>query len=67
MTIKNWVRTGTACAALAGAFSSTAADAADFSFDDVHYWVGEGTNRAAVVLDWNNGQPGSSLAWGGRT
>ena len=66
MTIKNWVRTGTACAALAGALSSTAAFAADFSFDDIHYWIGEGTNRAAVVLDWNNGQPGSSLAWGVR-
>ena len=66
MTIKNWVRTGTACAALAGAFSSTAANAADFTFNDIHYWIGEGTNRAAVVLDWNNGQPGSSLAWGVR-
>ena len=66
MTIKNWVRTGTACAALAGAFSSTAADAADFTFNDVHYWIGEGTNRAAIVLDWNNGRPGSSLAWGVR-
>jgi hypothetical protein len=66
MTIKNWVRTGTACAALAGAFSSTAADAADFVFDDVHYWIGEGTNQAAIVLDWNNGRPGSSLVWGVR-
>lgn len=65
MTIKDWVRTGTACAALAGAFTATAA-ATDFTFDDIHYWIGEGTNRAAVVLDWNNGQPGSSLAWGVR-
>ncbi len=42
---------------------SSRADAT-FTFDDIHYWVGGGTNRAAVVLDWNNGQPRSSLAWG---
>ena len=53
MTIKNWVRTGTACAALAGALYSTAAFAADFTFADVHYWVGEGTNRAVVLVDYD--------------
>ncbi len=45
------------------AFSGVHADES-FTFDDIHFWVGEGTNRAAVVIDWNNGQPGSSLAWG---
>ena len=30
--------------------------------DDIHYWVGEGANRCAVVIDW--GSEGRSLAWG---
>lgn len=37
-----------------------------FTFDDIHYWVGEGTNEAAIVIDWNNGLPGSSIAYGYR-
>ena len=37
-----------------------------FTFDDIHYWVGEGTNKAAIVIDWNNGLPGSSIAYGYR-
>lgn len=40
--------------------------ASAFTFDDIHYWIGEGTNQAAVVLDWNNGQPNSSIAYGVR-
>ena len=70
MTIKNWVRTGTACAALAGALYSTAAFAADFTFADVHYWVGEGTNRAVILVDYDfrGRQEGftNSLAYGVR-
>ena len=31
-----------------------------FTFDDIHFWVGEGTNRCAVALDFG----GESLAWG---
>ena len=31
-----------------------------FSFNDIHFWVGEGTNRCAVALDFG----GESLAWG---
>ncbi len=31
-----------------------------FTFDDIHFWVGEGTNRCAVALDFGN----ESLAWG---
>lgn len=40
--------------------------AAAFSFDDIHFWVGEGTNRTVVVVDWNVPGEASSLAWGYR-
>jgi len=53
MTIKNLVCAGTACAALAGAFIPTAATADEFTFDDIHYWVGQGTNRAVVLIDFD--------------
>lgn len=36
-----------------------------FTLDDIHYWVGEGSNRCGVVLDWSNGG-GGTLAWGYR-
>lgn len=39
--------------------------ASAFSLDDIHYWVGEGTNRCGVVVDWSNGG-GGTLAWGYR-
>ena len=35
-----------------------------FTLDDIHFWSGTGPNRAAVVLDWNDGS--LSLAWGVR-
>lgn len=38
------------------------APACGFTFDDIHFWVGEGTNRCAVALDFG----GESLAWGYR-
>ncbi len=37
-----------------------------FSFDDVHFWTGEGTNRAAVVIDWGCDDASAVLAWGYR-
>lgn len=51
-------------AALAAAFAPCLAHA--LSFDDVHFWVGEGTNRMVVVIDWNVPDAPSSLAWGYR-
>ena len=37
------------------------------TFDDIQYWVGNGTNRCAVVIDFNDGSvPNSSFAWGYR-
>ena len=54
-----------AAAVLAAVLGTSASIRADFTFDDIHYWVGEGTNRAAVVIDWNAGSE-TSLAWGYR-
>ncbi len=39
---------------------------AAISFDDIHFWTGSGTNRAAVVIDWNSGAGNDSLVWGYR-
>jgi len=41
--------------------------AAPFSFDDIEFWVGEGANRAALVIDWveSSTEP-PALAWGFR-
>jgi hypothetical protein len=36
------------------------------SFDDIQYWVGSGQNRAALVLQWNDGLKPVSVAWGYR-
>ncbi len=36
------------------------------SFDDVQYWVGSGANKAAFVIDWNDGKAAESLLWGYR-
>ena len=40
-------------------------DEQGFTFKDIHYWVGEGENRCAVIIDWSNGG-GKTLAWGYR-
>lgn len=37
-----------------------------FTFEDIHYWVGEGTNQVAIVIDWNKPNSKSSLCWGYR-
>jgi len=37
------------------------------TFDDIKYWVGNGTNRCAIVVDFNDGEVGNrSFAWGYR-
>jgi hypothetical protein len=36
------------------------------SFDNIQYWVGSGLNRAALVLQWNDGLTPVSIAWGYR-
>ncbi|MFR9166393.1 MAG: DUF5074 domain-containing protein [Dysgonomonas sp.] len=41
---------------------------ANFTFDDIKFWVGEGSNKAALVIQWNDGKPGEdaadALVWG---
>ncbi len=39
---------------------------ADFTFDDVQYWVGSGSKQALFVVDWNDGVEPEALAWGYR-
>ena len=36
-----------------------------FTADDVHFWIGEGTNAAVVVVDWS-ADAAAPLAWGYR-
>lgn len=36
------------------------------SFDDISFWVGQGSNQAAIVIDWKDGTSPSSFAWGFR-
>ncbi|MFZ6053505.1 T9SS type A sorting domain-containing protein [Halocola ammonii] len=39
---------------------------AQFTQDDVSFWVGEGENSAVLVVDFNQGDAEESLAWGFR-
>jgi hypothetical protein len=39
---------------------------ASLNFDDIQFWVGTGENRAALVIDWNDGVNPDSLVWGYR-
>src|SRR2546423_15577948 len=43
------------------------ANATPFSLDDIQFWVGSGSNRAALAIDWADDsiQP-PSLVWGYR-
>jgi hypothetical protein len=36
------------------------------TLDDIQFWVGSGGNRAALVIDWKDGQSPESLLWGFR-
>ena len=54
-----------AFAAFVSCAAPLAAQAA-FTMDDVHFWVGVGTNRMVVIVDWNMPGEPSSLAWGYR-
>jgi hypothetical protein len=48
------------------AFTALASGASAFTFSDIQFWAGEGENRAALVIDWNDGIEPQSLAWGYR-
>jgi hypothetical protein len=36
------------------------------SFDTIQFWAGSGTNRAALVIQWNDGGSPAALLWGYR-
>ncbi|BBO86544.1 hypothetical protein DSCO28_71100 [Desulfosarcina ovata subsp. sediminis] len=46
--------------------SAIASPYEDFDFDDITYWVGEGENQAAFVVDWWDGKEPECLVWGYR-
>jgi len=39
---------------------------AEFTFDDIEYWVGTGSHKACLVVDWNDSKAPEALAWGFR-
>ena len=60
------MKTSKAAAALASVLIGIA-PVWGFEFNDIKQWVGEGTNRCAVVVDFNDGGTGDrSFAWGYR-
>ncbi|WP_027383866.1 DUF5074 domain-containing protein [Epilithonimonas caeni] len=36
----------------------------DFTMDDIVYWVGTGSNKAAFVVQWNDAKNPDALVWG---
>lgn len=49
--------------------SSTLASAAssgdaNFSMDDIKFWVGSGSNKAVLVIEWHDGKTPDALVWG---
>jgi len=36
------------------------------SFDSIQFWTGTGSNQAALVIQWNDGDTPASLVWGYR-
>jgi hypothetical protein len=36
------------------------------TFEDIQFWAGSGTNRAGLVIEWNDGKTPHSLMWGYR-
>ena len=39
---------------------------ASFTFDDIQYWVGNGSNKAALVIEWHDGNQPDAMVWGYR-
>lgn len=38
----------------------------NFTFSNVKFWVGTGSNRAALVIEWHDGKQPDALVWGYR-
>jgi hypothetical protein len=58
---------GLAMALLAGAAYSVTTAGPIASLDDIQFWTGAGTNRAAIAVDWNSTSTAdAALVWGYR-
>ncbi len=51
---------------LVWALSLSTNEASAATFSDIKFWVGNGSNQAALVIDWNDGKSPESLIWGYR-
>ena len=38
----------------------------NFTFEDIEYWVGTGSNKAMLIVQWNDKKSPGALAWGYR-
>lgn len=38
----------------------------NFTFDDILFWVGSGSKKAALVIEWHDGKSPDALVWGYR-
>ncbi|MDR1880022.1 MAG: Ig-like domain-containing protein [Tannerellaceae bacterium] len=43
---------------------TTLRSGSSFTFDDITFWTGEGSNRAALVVQWNDDRETNAMAWG---
>ena len=48
----------------ANSIKKTQSKKADFTMDDIVYWVGTGSNKAAFVVQWNDAKNPDALVWG---
>ena len=66
MRAEKWVRAALFAQTVVSLVALGATGNAVSTLDDIHYWVGEGTNRCGVVVDWSAGYGDGTLAWGYR-
>ena len=49
-----------------GLFAQTTAPNGTFTYNDIQYWVGSGSNQTAFVIVFNDGKTPNALVWGYR-
>lgn len=52
--------------AFAAFLAVTATQAHAFSFSDVQFWTGTGSNQSALAIQWNDGRTPQAFVWGFR-
>lgn len=60
------IRKSTFAVGIVAALASTVSNSRAAAFDDIEFWIGSGQNRAALVVDWNDGKSAESILWGFR-